>query len=35
LRTLVKDENITIEHFTIALPSLHDIFIQIVGARNE
>jgi ABC-2 type transport system ATP-binding protein len=35
LRTLARDESVTVEHFTIALPSLHDIFIKIVGAKES
>ena len=31
LRELVQNEAISIEHFSIALPSLNDIFIRIVG----
>ncbi|MFZ0548454.1 MAG: ATP-binding cassette domain-containing protein [Candidatus Promineifilaceae bacterium] len=34
LRTLAEDEAISIDSFNIALPSLHDIFIQIVGAKE-
>jgi ABC-2 type transport system ATP-binding protein len=34
LRTLARDEAVSVEHFSIALPSLHDIFIQIVGAKE-
>jgi ABC-2 type transport system ATP-binding protein len=34
LRTLAKDESVTVDHFSIALPTLHDIFIQIVGAKE-
>jgi len=34
LRTLARDESVEVEHFSIALPSLHDIFIQIVGAKE-
>jgi len=30
-RELALHEDITIEHFSVALPSLHEIFIQIVG----
>lgn len=30
-RELALREDITIEHFSVALPSLHEIFIQIVG----
>lgn len=33
LKTLARDDAVTIEHFSLALPSLHDIFIQIVGAK--
>lgn len=35
LRTLARDESVNVDHFSIALPSLHDIFIQIVGARES
>jgi ABC-2 type transport system ATP-binding protein len=35
LRTLARDEAVTVDHFTIALPSLHDIFIKIVGAKES
>ena len=35
LRTLARDEAVTVDHFTIALPSLNDIFIQIVGAKES
>lgn len=35
LRTLARDENVAVEHFSIALPSLNDIFIQIVGAKES
>ena len=35
LRTLARDEAVTVDHFTIALPSLHDIFIQIVGVKES
>lgn len=35
LRTLARDETVTVDHFSIALPSLHDIFIQIVGAKES
>jgi len=34
-RTLALDERVAIETFTIALPSLNDIFIQIVGASES
>lgn len=34
LRTLARDENVTVDHFTIALPSLNEIFIKIVGAKE-
>jgi ABC-2 type transport system ATP-binding protein len=34
LRTLARDERVTVDHFTIALPSLHDIFIQLVGTKE-
>lgn len=34
LRELVKNEAISIEHFSMALPSLHDIFIHIVGENG-
>jgi ABC-2 type transport system ATP-binding protein len=34
LRTLARDETVTVDHFSIALPSLHDIFIQIVGVKE-
>lgn len=34
LRELVKNEEISIEHFSLALPSLNEIFIRIVGDNN-
>ncbi len=34
LRELVENEAITVEHFSIALPSLNEIFIRIVGQDN-
>ncbi|MCP4416387.1 MAG: DUF4162 domain-containing protein [Chloroflexi bacterium] len=34
LHELVENEAITVEHFSMALPSLNDIFIRIVG-ENE
>lgn len=34
LRELVKNEDITIEHFSLALPSLNEIFIRIVGEND-
>jgi ABC-2 type transport system ATP-binding protein len=35
LRTLARHEAVAVDHFSIALPSLHDIFIQIVGAEES
>ena len=34
LRELVENEAITVEHFSMALPSLNEIFIRIVGQDN-
>ena len=34
LRELVKHDDITIEHFSLALPSLNEIFIRIVGQND-
>jgi ABC-2 type transport system ATP-binding protein len=34
LRELVKHEDITIEHFSLALPGLNEIFIRIVGEND-
>ncbi len=34
LRELVQNDAITIEHFSIALPSLNEIFIRIVGESD-
>lgn len=34
LRELVKHEEITIEHFSLALPGLNEIFIRIVGEND-
>ncbi|VAW38658.1 hypothetical protein MNBD_CHLOROFLEXI01-888, partial [hydrothermal vent metagenome] len=35
LHELVENEAFTIEHFSMALPSLNDIFIDIVGKEGE
>lgn len=35
LRTLAQHEDIAVEHFTVALPRLNDIFISMVGADGE
>ena len=34
LRELVKHDDITIEHFSLAMPSLNEIFIRIVGEND-
>jgi ABC-2 type transport system ATP-binding protein len=34
LREMVKHDDITIEHFSLALPSLNEIFIRIVGESD-
>ncbi len=35
LRVLARHEEIAVEHFTVALPRLNDIFISMVGADAE
>jgi ABC-2 type transport system ATP-binding protein len=35
LREMVERPDITVDHFTVALPHLHEIFIRIVGENHE
>lgn len=35
LHELVERPDITVDHFTVALPHLHEIFIRIVGENHE
>jgi ABC-2 type transport system ATP-binding protein len=35
LHEMVGRPDITVDHFTVALPHLHEIFIRIVGANHE
>jgi ABC-2 type transport system ATP-binding protein len=35
LHEMVVRPDITVDHFTVALPHLHEIFIRIVGEHNE